>query len=283
VSRGLGDCIRDRAFPLTANGKLNRLALPVPNRARPEIEKAFLWPRDMLELQLTAIWENVLDIKPIGVKDNFFDLGGHSLLAVHLFAQIEKAFGKNLPLATLFQTPTVGQLADILRQQGWSAPRSSLVALQPDGHKPPFFIVHALGGHILGYHELVRRLGRDQSIYGLQAQGLDGEQAVLTRIKDMANHYINEIRTVLPEGPYLLGGYSLGGIVAFEMARQLEAQGQKIALLALLDTAPPTVLNLFAKTKLFRDKVSYFAQRIPYHWGIFQDWDLKRSSITLGR
>ncbi|HYN80431.1 MAG TPA: AMP-binding protein, partial [Gemmatimonadaceae bacterium] len=163
-------------LPLTPNGKVDRRALPVPDQERPELERAFLAPRDTLELQLTKMWEKVLGVEPIGVKDNFFDLGGHSLLAVRLFAQIEKSFGRNLPLATLFQAPTIEQLADILRQQGWTSRWSSLVPIQPGGSKPPFYCMHAGGGQVFFYRDLAHRLGPDQPFYGLQIRTLNGVQ-----------------------------------------------------------------------------------------------------------
>lgn len=227
------------ALPLTPNGKVDRCALPAPDQVRQEPEETFVAPQDELELQLTKIWEKVLGVQPIGVKDNFFELGGHSLLAVRLFAEIEQIFGKNLPLATLLQATTVEELASVLRQKGWSAPWSSLVAIQPSGSKPPLFCIHPIGGNVLEYLNLVRYLGSDQPVYGLQAQGLDGKQAPLNRVEDMATHYIKEIRAFQPEGPYFIAGFSFGGAVAFEMARQLHAQGQKVALLALCDTRSP--------------------------------------------
>ena len=192
-------------------------------------------PGDLLEHQLKEIWQEVLDIKPIGIKNNFFDLGGDSLLAVQLFAEINKKFGKNLSMTTLFQAPTVEQLANLLRQEKCSAPSRSLVAIQPNGSQPPLFCIHPVGGTVLLYQQLARYLP-EQPLYGLQAQGLDGSQTPFTKIVDMAAHYIKELQTIQPEGPYFLGGYSFGGLVAFEMAQQLQTQGQKVALLALFDT-----------------------------------------------
>jgi thioesterase domain-containing protein/acyl carrier protein len=212
----------------------------------------FVAPQNPLELQMTKIWEEVLGTQPIGVRDNFFELGGHSLLAVRLFTQIEKAFGKNFPLATLFQAPTIEQLANIFHQEEWSAPWRSLVVMQPGGSKPPFFFVHALGGNVLSYHDLVHYLGPDQPVYGLQARGLDGKEPPHNRIEDMAADYIKEILEIQPEGPYFLGGYSFGGAVAFEMAHQLYTKGQKVALLVLLDTLAPTVMrNLPLRERVF--------------------------------
>ncbi|MBD2569977.1 amino acid adenylation domain-containing protein [Anabaena lutea] len=227
-------------IPLTANGKVNRSALPIPDQTRPNLEKAFIAPSNAIEFQLTEIWKQVLGINSIGVKDNFFELGGHSLLAVKLFTQIEQKLGKKLPLATLFHSPTIEELANILSQENDPVSWSSLVAIQSvRSSKPPLFLVHALGGNIIGYQTLVRYLDSEQPIYGLQAQGLDGKQPPHTRVEDMAAHYIQEIRTVQPHGPYLLAGFSSGGIVAFEMGQQLAAQGEQVALLAMFDTYNP--------------------------------------------
>jgi amino acid adenylation domain-containing protein/FkbM family methyltransferase len=156
-------------LPLSPNGKVDREALPAPEENRLTVEKGFVAPKDELEVRLTKIWESLLGVNPIGIRDNFFDLGGHSLLAVKLFTQIEKLFGKNLPLATLFEAPTVEQLAVLLKQKGWTASWSSLVTLQPNGTKRPFFCIHALGGNVLEYQPLARFLGSDQPFYALQS------------------------------------------------------------------------------------------------------------------
>jgi thioesterase domain-containing protein/acyl carrier protein len=233
------------ALPLMPNGKVNRRALPAPDRTRPELEIAFVAPRDDLELQLAQIWEQVLSVRPVGVRDNFFELGGHSLLAVRLFALIEKRLGKKLPLTTVFQGATIEHLASVLRQQSKPGPQSSLVAIKPDGSKRPLFLVHPAGGHIFPYIYLAQHLDPDQPCYGLQARGLDEGQEPHTRIEDMAAYYIQAMQTVQPAGPYLLGGWSMGGVVAFEMAQQLHAQGERVALLALLDGRIPTADETF--------------------------------------
>jgi thioesterase domain-containing protein/acyl carrier protein len=254
-----------QALPLTPGGKVNRLALPAPDGTRPELDEGFVAPRDALELQLANIWEKLLDIERIGVRDNFFDLGGHSLLAVRLFAQIEKLTGKKLPLVTLFQAPTVEQLAGILRQEKWEAPWSSLVPIQPGGSKPPFFGVHAHEGNILFYRDLARRLGPDQPFYGLQAQGLDGSQALHTSVEEMAAHYVKEIRTLQPKGPYFLGGYCFGGVLAFEMAQQLHAQGERVVRLALFDAYAPGSLRLSPRSISFSDRLRYLIKKVRLH------------------
>jgi amino acid adenylation domain-containing protein len=250
------------ALPLMPNGKVDRGALPEAGRTRSEAGRAFVAPRDALELQLTNLWEEVLGIRPIGVTDNFFELGGHSLAAVRLFALIEKRLGKKVPLATVFQGATVEHLANILKQQSKAAPYSSLVAIQPGGNRRPLFLIHPAGGHVFPYVHLAHHLGPDQPCYGLQARGLEEGQQPHSRIEDMAAYYIEALRTVQPAGPYLLGGWSMGGIVAFEMAQQLHAQGQRTALLALLDTRIPTADEEFAdedfEATLLIDFVRYF-------------------------
>jgi amino acid adenylation domain-containing protein len=224
------------ALPLMPNGKVNLQALPMPDQTRPELGNIFIAPRDGLELELTKIWEKLLTIKPVGVRDNFFDLGGHSLLAVRLFAQIEKVFRKKLPLSSLFRGATIEHLASMISQPSLSSSWSSLVPIQPQGSKPPFFCVHDLFGDVFCYANLARYLGPDQPFYGMQAGGLDGAEEPLTRLQDMAAHYIKEIQTLQSQGPYFLGGLCAGGVVAFEMAHQLRAKGHRVALLALLDS-----------------------------------------------
>jgi len=229
------------ALPLTPNGKVDRRALPTPDLV-PDPDKAFVTPQDTLELQLVGIWEKVLGIQPIGARDNFFELGGHSLLAVSLFTQMEKIFGKKLPLTTLFQAPTVKQLASILRQEGCSLPIESLVPLQSGGSKPPLFCIYG----ILLYYQLARFLGLEQSVYGIYLQEEVAllkadrqEQTALNSVADLATLYLEEMRKLQPVGPYFLVGESFGGLVAFEMAQQLYQRGEKVALLALLDTSFP--------------------------------------------
>ncbi len=232
------------ALPLTANGKVDRRSLPAPADHRSESTNTIVSPRTDIELQLVKIWGRLLGIKSVGIRDNFFDLGGHSLIAVRLFAEIERIWGQNLPLATLFQYQTIEELALVLRQDEWKASWSSLVLIQSGGSKPPLFCIHPIGGNILEYYTLANYLDREHPIYGLQSQGLDGQKPPLRRVEDMATHYIQEIRTVQPYGPYFLIGYSFGGLVAFEMARQLEAAGEKTELLGLLDCSAPNLPNL---------------------------------------
>jgi thioesterase domain-containing protein/acyl carrier protein len=236
-------------LPLGPTGKVDRRALPEPREA---IEGGGAAPRDALELQLVKIWESALG-KPVGVRDNFFEAGGHSLLAVRVFSQIEKAFGKELPLATLFQAPTVERLAEVLRRKGWGPNWRCLVPIQPGGARRAFFCVHPFGGNVLCYEALSRRLGPEQPFFGLQARGLDGRTRPHRRIEDMAADYIAEIRTVQPEGPYLLGGACAGGLIALEMAQQLLAEGQGVALLVVMDTILPPIRGRAEARRVLRD------------------------------
>jgi amino acid adenylation domain-containing protein/non-ribosomal peptide synthase protein (TIGR01720 family) len=226
------------ALPLTANGKVDRQALPTPELARHGLPDAFISPRDDWELRLTRIWEEILDTRPVGVRDNFFDLGGHSLLAVRLMFQLHTLSGRELPLALLFEKPTIEELAQVLREQ-IPVSVSSLVPIQSSGANAPLFFVHAHGGGAIAYYPLAQQLGRNQPFYGLEAPGLDGQQEPFSDIPDMASHYIAELRRVQPQGPYQLGGHSFGGLVAFEMAQQLVKHGDEVSVLAILDTAAP--------------------------------------------
>jgi amino acid adenylation domain-containing protein len=227
------------ALPLNSSGKVDRRSLPAPGQALFN-ERGFTPPRDELELWLCRLWEGLLGVHPVGVKDNFFELGGHSILAAGLMDKIERSLGASLPLATLFQEATVEHLASILRRDTRPLLQTStLVEIQAGGSKPPFFCVHPAGGNVLCYAELARHLGPDQPFYGIQAKGLDRSHAPHMRIEEMAAHYIEAIRAFQPEGPYLLGGWSMGGIVAFEMAQQLQAQGERIRLLVLMDAVAP--------------------------------------------
>jgi len=239
--------------------------------------------------ELTRIWQETLGIDSVGPHDNYFDLGGDSILAVHLFAQIERAFGVKLPVATLFDAPTIEDLVPLLGRKGPASGWSPLVAIQPSGSRPPFFCVHAAGGNVLIYRGLARHLGSDQPLYGLQSQGLDGSCPVLTTVEEMAALYVKEIRRVRRHGPYYLGGYCGGGTVAFEVAQQLQAEGEQIGLLALFDTSnwskvpQPSVwgwcchgvqrlvfhsanflrLDSEGRVKFFSEKLQVFRSRLP--------------------
>ncbi|MBZ4336684.1 non-ribosomal peptide synthetase, partial [Corallococcus sp. AS-1-12] len=220
------------ALPLNANGKVDRKALPEPDAHAVEA-RDFVAPRDALEMQLARIWEDVLGVPSVGVRSSFFELGGHSLLAVRMVAAVRERLGQSVPLSVLFQQPTIEQLAQVLRDdsQAWT-PLVPLERGEP-GHRP-LFLVHPGGGNVLAYSELARRLGPSLPVYGLQSRGLDG-RPVAESIEEMAALYLEAIRTVQPHGPYQLGGWSLGGVIAYEMARRLREAGEAVDLLALID------------------------------------------------
>jgi len=255
------------AMPHTPNGKLDRRALPAPDRIRPESERPFVAPRNAVEMELTRLWEKVLHLHPIGLTDNFFELGGHSLLAVSLFAQIEKRFGKSLPLATLFRGPTIEQLARILQQDEPSPDWSPLVAIQPHGTKPPLFFMHAEGGNVLEYYPLARSLGSDQPFYGLQSPLLNGHGCIPTQqLDDLADQYIREIRRVQPVGPYFIGGWCLGGYIAYEVAQQLHAQGDDVALLVMVQTPAPDYPRMRPDVSFVRRLLTRAGKRLDLEW-----------------
>ncbi|MGH9363230.1 MAG: thioesterase domain-containing protein, partial [Thermoanaerobaculia bacterium] len=235
--------VRLDALPLTPNGKVDRKALPAPPAGHSATHGLELvLPRDELESGLVEIWEEVLATRPIGVKDNFFALGGHSLLAVRLMGMVQQRFGQELPLALLVEGGTIEHLAVALRRSP-AEPRawSPLVALQPEGDGPAFFCIHPIGGQVLCYADLARYLGADQRFYGFQAPRPDEVGEAAPSIEEMATGYLQAVREVQPEGPYLLGGWSMGGILAFEMARQLRARDEEAALVAIIDAWSPAV------------------------------------------
>ncbi len=225
-------------MPLTANNKVDRNALPAPVSSLSD-EPVRSRPRDQMEVQLTALWQQVLEVPKIGIHDNFFDRGGHSLKAAHLFFLLEQVYGRRLPLATLFQAPTIAELASVLSQEHWTPPWQSLVAIQPSGTAIPIFMVPGVGGNVLPFAQLAKLLGSDQPCYGLQARGLDGKESPFTSVPEMASHYIAEIRRVRLNGPYIVIGSCTGGLIAYEMAQQLLGQGEFVTLV-IMETWHPS-------------------------------------------
>ncbi|MCX7362310.1 MAG: AMP-binding protein, partial [Alphaproteobacteria bacterium] len=221
-------------LPLTPGGKADRAALrqldPVAATA------GAVEPRSETERRLRDIWRQVLAVERIGIHDNFFDLGGHSLLAVRLMSLVHERFGGELPLSSLFEAPDIARQAVLLDQGGgaWSP----LVCLQPKGTKPPLFCVHAVAGDLLAYRALARHLGEERPFYGLRAPGI-ASGAHPGTIEGLATLYLGAIRAVQPAGPYRLAGWSMGGLIAYEMARQLQQAGERVASLALIDSYTP--------------------------------------------
>jgi aspartate racemase len=222
------------AMPTTPNGKVDRRSLPEP---KPEVIPQPTNGSDPLQAQVARIWQEVLG-RSVGLQDNFFEVGGHSLLAAKLMHRVGQTVGKTLPLAMLLEAPTIEQLSSALRQNGWSRHWCSLVPIQTQGSRAPFFCIHGVGGNVVGFRDLGAHMGPTHPFYGLQSRGLDGKHDNPVSIEEMAAHYLGEVRTVQPKGPYLLGGFSFGGLVAYEMSRQLLAQDEDVALLALFDTYP---------------------------------------------
>lgn len=228
-------------LPMTPNGKLDRLSLPDPRKLTASKERNFyLGPRNNVEQTITKIWQELLAVELIGVHDDFFDLGGHSFLAVRLFSRIEQDLGIRLPLTTLFHATTVAQISTLIDDQIQSEMSwSPIVPVQILGDKPPFFGVHGHEGGVLFWRYIVYHLPDDQPFYAIQARGVDGFLPALTSIEEMARLYVSEIRKIQPHGPYYLGGYSMGGTIAYEMGQQLIQSGERVNLLVMLDTQNP--------------------------------------------
>jgi thioesterase domain-containing protein/acyl carrier protein len=222
-------------LPLTPNGKLDRKRLPEPEHTPSAL---LIEPRDAIEMRLKTVWAEILGINEIGITDNFFDLGGHSLTAVSVSAYISRIYGARFSVRTIFERPTIWQLAEFLRQTKSLLKADSVVPIQPAGKKTPFFCVHPAGGMAHCYLPLARHLGPDQPFYGFQAHGLERAQSLAISIEEMAATYIKNMKDVQPNGPYQLGGWSLGAIIAYEMAQQLTASGDKVQSLILLDGRP---------------------------------------------
>ncbi|ASS75247.1 hypothetical protein CIG75_09800 [Tumebacillus algifaecis] len=230
-------------WPLSPNGKIDRRALPKPEWNRAGVQ--YVPPRDELEWQLATVWQDVLGQARVGIEDDFFTIGGHSLLAVRLLAEVEKRLGMRLQMASLFQHPTVEQLAELVRQGTSEAviEHSPLVKLNAGtAGMTPLILVHAVSGNAFSYLELSAEL-RERPIFALQAQGLEPGSAPLTDVQTMAARYIESVRAVQPQGPYLLAGWSFGGAVAYEMAAQLVRLGERVERVLLLDTRMPTAVG----------------------------------------
>jgi phthiocerol/phenolphthiocerol synthesis type-I polyketide synthase E len=216
---------------------------------RPNLPNSYVAPRNQLERTITEIWQKFFRIEQVGIHDDFFELGGDSLLAVHLISKLCETLKTELSSHSLLGSPTIAGLAELIEQTVSAStvlnrpPKQalpeSLVEIKSGNFKQPLFLVHPSGGHVYIYRDLVNYLGSDYSVYGLQAQGIDGKTQILTKVEEMATKYIEALRFVQPNGPYFLGGASFGGTVAFEMAQQLLALGEQVALLALIDTPGP--------------------------------------------
>ncbi|WP_017714959.1 thioesterase domain-containing protein [Kamptonema formosum] len=217
--------------------KTDRHSQPAPEPKR--YPQKLIAPRNAVELHLLAIWEKILGVRRLGIRDSFFDLGGTSLQAARIVNQIQLKFDRVIPVTALIHGASAERMALFLTLETAPASWQALTPIQREGTEPPLFCIHGQNGSVFSYKPLADYLGKEQPVYGLQA----GEVAPETRVEDMAAEYIKEIRTVQPVGPYFLAGYSSGGVVAFEMAQQLTRAGEKVALLALFDTLNPALLD----------------------------------------
>ena len=252
---------------------------------RPDLETPYVEPRNDIERMLAGFWQELLGIERVGVEDSFFDLGGHSLIAVRLFVMIKKAYRVEFPISVLFEAPTIATCAALIAERLGIDPQSGeaarvaakpaerrykhLVAMHQGEARPgtPFFLVAGMFGNVLNLRHLAHLLGTDRPFYGLQARGLYGDEEPHRTFEEAAADHIAELRTVQPHGPYLLGGFSGGGITAYEMARQLEAEGERVALLVMLDTPLPMRPDAVAH-RSGDHQVARAAPRSGLHWAL---------------
>lgn len=240
-------------MPLTPNGKIDRRSLPKPEGTEGDRPDDYIPPRTKLERQLVAIWESVLKVSPVSINANFFELGGNSLLSVQILTEIEKTFGKALPLSTFLQAPAIEALATVLRNTEGIVQDSGLVPLRETGSKPPLFCLYG----VLLYRELMKQLPPDQPVYGVYLEeeveilksGKAQSHANFNSVPAIAQQYIKTIQSAQPHGPYFLIGESFGGIVAYEMAQQLKAAGESVELVGLLDSIAPNTTVAFESIK----------------------------------
>jgi amino acid adenylation domain-containing protein len=225
------------AMPLTVNGKVDRRALPAPERGRPEGNRGAA-PRTPGEAKVATIWAELLGVARVDLDDDFFDLGGHSLLAIRLLARIEKELGKRLPLTVLFKARTVRQLAGLLEGPLDVEIRRPFAVIQTARVGRPLFLLHSLSGELLTWRPLIQGLGPKQTVYGLKLPENDGIPEPFADLKDMAAHHVRQMCALQPEGPYCVAGYSFGATLALEIAQHLRAQGREVALLAVIDSGP---------------------------------------------
>jgi len=242
----------------------------------PNTKIGYVPPRTDLESLVAQIWAENLGLGTVGVFDDFFELGGHSLMALQVLNQLEKETGKRLPLASLFEHSTVESMTLLLEMDSKSITWDSLVAIKPQGNKMPLYIVHGAGLNVLFFNTLAKNMDPDQPIYGLQAKGLNGIDEPLEKIEDMAAYYISEIVNHNPKGPYAIAGFSFGGIIAFEMAKQFKAMGKDVKMLAMFDTyAYQSDRYDSTFTKLY-NKARYLSKQLLYTFTLFSE-DPKRT------
>ena len=267
---------------------------------RPQLEGEYVAPETEVERTLVDIWEELLGVQNVGVEDSFFDLGGHSLIAVRLFAKVRKTYNVDFPISILFEAPTIRACASLIKErtglsdatsEGPQKPKPKtrrfkhIVAMHDGegGSKSPFFLVAGMFGNVLNLRHLAQLLGADRPFYGLQAKGLYGDEMPHTSIKDAARDYIAEMKQVQPNGPYFIGGFSGGGITAYEIAHQLEAMGDTVALVVLLDTPLPQRRPLSRKDRLLIQLQETRRKGLAYPYVWLRNrirWEIERRRTT---
>ncbi len=275
------------SFPETTNRKVDRKALPDPNpQTDASTQRVYVPPNNDAERALQPIWEQVFGSKPIGVTENFYDLGGHSVVAAVLMSRIETELGHHLPLEALFQAPTIRGLGNAIQTQLELGRGGVLVPLQTKGDHPPLFLIAGAGGHVFAFHKFAHLLGPQFNLYGMKAIGVDGTEPPLESIDEIAQRYMKEILEACPEGPYVVGGYSIGGTIAYELALQLQASGKKVSRVLLFDVFAPGYpkreklykriylhsrkflgLSWAKKWSYVRDRIRNIRQRILFRMG----------------
>ncbi len=251
------------ALPRNANGKIDRRALPPVESGREsgvhstaaEAEHYYP-PTDAIERQLADIWQTTLAMPRVSVRASFFSLGVGSLAALRLITKMNRVFGMDLGLASLISASTIQSIAELIRMKFAPNTSSSVVPLQPEGARTPLFVLHGVGGNVVNFYGLAMRMGKEQPVYGIQSQALLSKQPALLRLKDMAAHYLADIRKVQPHGPYRLLGYSFGGTVVLEMAHQLRAAGEEVALLGMIDSKSRDYAETFAHMKSVHARIN---------------------------
>ena len=257
------------AIPITPNGKTDRKSLPKPDYNQISRAGEYVAPRTDVEKKIAGIWQELMGLQKISIFDNFFALGGRSLVAVQIMARIEKVTGKRLPLATLFEHSTIEKLALRLNVDAKSITWESLVPIKPQGSKMPLYIVHGAGLNVLLFNALAMNMDEEQPVYGLQAKGLNGIDEPLDVMEDIAANYIAEIVAQNPTGPYALAGYSLGGTIAYEMARQLTKMGKEVKMLAVFDTYAKQTDIYDPVLKRTINRISLFIMKFLYSFVLF--------------
>ena len=263
------------ALPLNTNGKVDRNALPSPTssitesgvRSTAALPEAYFPPTDIIESQLADIWQITLGLPRISVRASFFSLGVGSLAALRLITKMNRVYAMDLGLASLISASTIESIAELIRQRFAPNIASSVVPLQPRGDRRPLYIVHGVGGNIVNFYGLAMRMGAETPIYGIQSQALVARQPALLHLKDMAAHYIKDIRKVQPHGPYDLLGYSFGGTVVLEIAHQLRAAGEQVAMLGMIDAKSKDSELELQRLKPMGDRVTHRLDRFSRNTG----------------